>query len=135
MDEVKIIEPVLVKNRQGITIKACCASCEHESIVEDFLKRGVENGNTERYCSKCNVRVKNCDCCSLWEMKMFWRTFKVKDTGRTKSKEHLDKWAETVLLYRDKIDKAKESGDWLLEKRLRDEYGEFQEKRATLWES
>lgn len=135
MDEAKMIEPVLVKNGQGITIKACCASCERETISEDFLKRSAENGNMTRYCSKCNIKVKNCDCCSLWEMKRFWRTFAVKNVGQVKSKEHLDKWAETVLGFRGKIDKAKASGDKLLEKRLRDEYGEFQEKKATLWES
>ena len=51
-------EMVIVQNLHGVTIKRCCASCEH---------RGIEADGT-RVCTKMMLKVKSDFCCGLWQM-------------------------------------------------------------------
>ena len=51
-------EMVDVQNLHGVTIKRCCASCEH---------RGIEADGT-RVCTKMMLKVKSDFCCGLWQM-------------------------------------------------------------------
>lgn len=47
-----------VTNLHGVTVKRCCASCEH---------KGIEADGT-RVCTKMQLKVKSDFCCGLWQM-------------------------------------------------------------------
>ena len=51
-------EMVIVQNLHGVTIKRCCASCQH---------KGIEADGT-RVCTKMMLKVKSDFCCGLWQM-------------------------------------------------------------------
>ena len=51
-------EVVIVQNLHGVTIKRCCASCQH---------KGIEADGT-RVCTKMMLKVKSDFCCGLWQM-------------------------------------------------------------------
>ncbi len=47
-----------VQNLHGVTIRKCCASCQH---------KGIEADGT-RVCTKMQLKVKSDFCCGLWQM-------------------------------------------------------------------
>ena len=48
----------VVRNLHGVTVKRCCASCEH---------KGIEADGT-RVCGKMLLKVRPGFCCGLWQM-------------------------------------------------------------------
>ena len=58
-----------VRNLHGVTVKRCCASCEH---------RGIEADGT-RVCTKMLLKVKGDFCCGLWQMSYGLRKLKIKN--------------------------------------------------------
>ena len=48
----------VVRNLHGVTVKRCCASCEHKDIEADGT----------RVCTKMLLKVKGDFCCGLWQM-------------------------------------------------------------------
>ena len=47
-----------MKNRYGIEVKECCASCQHKENQKDG----------SRVCAKMQLLVEAKNCCRLWEM-------------------------------------------------------------------
>ena len=47
-----------VMNMHGVSVKKCCASCQH---------KGIEADGT-RVCTKMMLKVKSDFCCGLWQM-------------------------------------------------------------------
>ena len=56
-----------VTNIHGVTIKQCCASCQHKVI---------ENDGT-RVCRKMLLKVKSGFCCGLWQMSYELRRLRI----------------------------------------------------------
>ena len=59
----------VVTNLHGVTVKRCCASCEH---------KGIEADGT-RVCRKMLLKVKGDFCCGLWQMSYNLRKLRVKN--------------------------------------------------------
>lgn len=68
-----VTDVFFVKNPDGVSIKVCCASCEHKAYGDSVVfRKCLFSGRTQ---------MRPGDCCSHWEMSEFWKRFKATGEG------------------------------------------------------
>ena len=72
------------KNKYGIEVKMCCASCTYKQ-----LNRTV----SQRVCAKHNKEVRACDVCPQWKMNKTLQALG-REWGKVKDKE-----TKNVIIY------------------------------------
>lgn len=80
----------MMKNKYGITIVKCCASCKFREI------------NTKRICLKDGSKVKGRHCCELWKVSPLLRNAG-KGGGKVKKKSYLSFYQEKWIRQREGI--------------------------------
>lgn len=113
------------KNPRGVNIKKCCASCRMKAVDVNLIRPSDKKSELRRFCVEHGKVVFNNDVCSLWQMGDDAKGFKSDYDGKVKTKDYLDYYRETVLKYRDNIEKAHMAKNTILEDKLRDELAEY----------
>ncbi len=108
-----------MKNKNGIEIKECCASCMHRDLTRLVLAR---------YCLLLHKKVKPRECCGQWEM-----SEQMQAAGSSGGKVKKKAYLQYVMTVRDDESLADQLKIQFPHKSLEQIRRDFEEKNGSIY--
>ena len=107
------------RNRFGLQVKMCCASCQFKDLTR---------ASSQRWCNNQEKSVKSSSLCGLWQMNQ-----QLKMAGMSKGGVKRKEYLMFVLATHLREDEAKERGEEVVPMSLADIREEFEAKYGDIY--